>query len=88
MHIISVASVWSTWNNALTISLVVFQHVSCDLEVLPYDERFHGAHFQGLQGVVHTEAVFACVLRNFIKVATWKTLHKYVVNVTEEQTPN
>ena len=42
--------------------------MTCDVKVLPNDESFNGPHFQGLQGVIYTEAVPASVLADFVKV--------------------
>jgi hypothetical protein len=42
--------------------------VALDVEVLPYNERFHSAQLQCLKGVLDTEAIFARVHADLVEV--------------------
>ena len=44
------------------------EHISGDVEVLPYNQRLHGTKFKRLQGVVDTEAVLASILTDLVEV--------------------
>jgi len=43
--------------------------VACDVQVLPDDKSLDSAQLQGLECIVDTEAVFARVLTDFVKVS-------------------
>ena len=44
------------------------EHISGDVEVLPYNQRLHGTKFKRLEGVVDTEAVLASILADLVEV--------------------
>ena len=56
----------------LTISGMVFESISCYIKVFPDNQYINCSHLHGLQRVIHTKTVFACILWDFIKVSTWK----------------
>ena len=54
--------------NFLFSCAVVLEDEPLDVEVLPADERLDGAHLQGPESVLHTEAVAPGVLADLVKV--------------------
>lgn len=59
----------------------VAQDVAGNVKVLPDDERLNGTKIERLQGIVHTEAVLARVLADFVEVSLNKLLLLHELDV-------
>ena len=64
-------------------ALAVLEGPAGDLKVLEHDERLHGTQFEGLEGIVDTEAHAAGVLANVVEVLADKLLLLDKLDVTE-----
>lgn len=53
---------------ALTTGSIA-KNVSRNVQVLPDDEGLNGAELEGLQSILDTEAVFACILTDLVEVS-------------------
>ena len=47
---------------------MVSKNVAHDVQILPDNQDFYGAHFQSFERVVNTKTELAGVLRNLIKI--------------------
>ena len=59
------------------------EHISGDVEVLPYNQRLHGTKFKRLQGVVDSEAVLASILADLVEVLLDQLLLLHEFDVRE-----
>merc|ERR1719369_2496829 len=55
--------------NLLLARGVILQSDSLNIQVFPANKSLHCTHLQGLEGVIHSEAVLSGVLRDFVKIA-------------------
>lgn len=59
----------------------IAKDVAGDVQALPDDQGLHGTKFEGLEGVVDTEAVLAGILADLVEVALNELLLLYELDV-------